>query len=330
MKNLRCLFGLVIVAIVVAGVVGAGLYFFGDSDDDDGEDLTVSEVSNMTIPTPLPDSSDANNESDNPTVELGYAEIITDPKTGEAGGVEYFQRDLGNANLEHDFVYNDPRRMEVNGGHPGITYAINTGYQSSDANLTDQVGWMYRAIQVWDDQQCSDLTLKENTIAPGTPGAIQTYMTTGRMGRWQADITEVGFFSGDEFPYFKNKPSVLGVTLTIFWVDENGNYTDVDGNGKYDVAFREVYYNDDYNWADNGLEGPQENGPALFDFPSVAIHEVGHSFSQGHFGNIGTHKGELVANPRAMMNAIYDGIYREPSGRDVGNHCSNWAQWPNN
>lgn len=66
------------------------------------------------------------------------------------------------------------------------------------------------------------------------------------------------------------------------------------------------------------------------DFPTVAIHEMGHGFSMAHFGMIARKKGELVAHPRAIMNAIYGGQLREPTGRDLGSHCSNWSQWPNN
>lgn len=262
---------------------------------------------------------------------LGMAEIITDPESGEAGRVVWLRKDLGNGQLDHDFVYGDPRRMEFNGGEPGVTFAVNTGFPSSDANLTDQVGWLYDSIFTWDNVQCADLDLVENSVPSGQPGVVQVFFLTGQIPlTWTADLTQVGFLSAAQFPYFAANPNVLGVTFTLFWEDEDGNLTDIDNNGKIDLAFREIYYNDEFNWADNGVEGTQPDGTRIFDFPSVAIHEVGHGFSAAHFGNIGQQNGVLVARPRVVMNAIYGGLLRELTGRDTGSHCSNWAQWPNN
>ena len=115
----------------------------------------------------------------------------------------------------------------------------------------------------------------------------------------EADLTQVGFLGVSAI--FPPGTSTLGVTYTLFWEDAAGNLTDIDGNGKIDIAFREIYYNDQYNWADNGVEG-----------------------------TIGRQDGLLVAHPRAVMNAIYGGTLRDLTGRGVGAHCGNWAQWPVN
>lgn len=262
------------------------------------------------------------------TAVLGYAETITDPLSGEAGRVIWFRQDLGNGQLSHDFVYGDPRRAAFNGGAPGVTYGVNEGFQSADANLQDQLGWLHQSVAIWDAQTCSDLTLSENAIPSGQVGVVDNFFRTGQIvPNWRADLTQVGFLGvGAMFP---PGTSVLGVTYTLFWQDGNGNLTDIDGNGKFDVAFREIYYNDQYNWADNGIEGRQPDGIRYFDFPAVAIHEVGHGFSAAHFGSIGVKDGFLFAQPRAIMNAIYGGLARELTGRDEGLHCSNWSQWPN-
>jgi hypothetical protein len=147
---------------------------------------------------------------------------------------------------------------------------------------------------------------------------------------WEADLTQIGFLSSADFEFFATNTNVLGVTFTLLWTDGSGSLTDIDSNGKFDVAFREIYYNDDFEWADNGVEGPQPSGPRVFDFPTVAVHEVGHGFSSAHFGSIGLQDGVLVAHPRAVMNAIYGGTLRDLLGRDVATHCSNWSQWPMN
>lgn len=258
---------------------------------------------------------------------LAYAEILTDPLSGEAGGVVWLRQDLGNKQLAHDFVYGDPRRAAFNGGNPGVTFGVNEGNYSSDANLTDQPYWMLESIRAWDNQTCSNLGLVQNAVPFGAPGVVQNYFITGSLNTpWYADITQVGFLNGSNFPYFAANTNVLGVTFTLFWVDGAGNVTDIDNNGKVDIAFREIYYNDTFEWADNGVQGARGDG--VYDFPSVAIHEVGHGFSQAHFGSIGRKDGALFPQPKAVMNAIYGGIQRTLSGNDVGGHCSNWAQWP--
>lgn len=274
--------------------------------------------------------STSTNYSDH-TAVLGYAEYITDPASDEAGGVEWFQKDVGNGQLAHDYVYQDPRST-WNAPEAGLTYGVKEGNQSSDVNLSNQIGWMHDSIKTWDNLACADLTLSENEVSDNTPGLVQNFFLGGgiNQGLIEADLTQIGFLSSAEFPYFAINPNVLGVAFTLFWTDENGLLTDIDNNGKVDVAFRELYYNDQYEWADNGLEGPQPIGPRIFDFPTVAIHEAGHGISMAHFGNIGFKKGSLFVAPRSIMNAIYGGLLREPVGRDKGSLCSNWAQWPNN
>lgn len=265
------------------------------------------------------------------TAVLGYAEHLTDPLSGEAGRVEWFRKDLGNGQLSHDFVYGDPRRAFFNGGAAGVTIGVNEGWQSADANLTSQTAWMYESINIWDTEGCSDLTLSVNAIDPTNPGVVANYFNTGGFideSLIQADLTQVGFLGVSVI--FPPGSSTLGVTYTLFWADNEGNLTDIDNNGKIDIAFREIYYNDQYEWADNGLEGRQPDGTRLFDLPTVAIHEVGHGFSAAHFGSIGVKDGFLFAKPRTIMNAIYGGTLRDLTGRDRASLCSNWAQWPNN
>ncbi|MCP4201294.1 MAG: hypothetical protein GY769_05095 [bacterium] len=281
----------------------------------------------LTVPAVAQDYSDH-------TAVLGMAETITDPLSGEPGRVEWFRQDLGNGQLSHDFVYGDPRRADFNGGASDVTFGVKGAVGdnlSADVNLTDQNFWMYESIATWDDEQCADPMLSQNATTPELPGVVELFFQTGNIFEiWEADLTQVGFYDGAAFPYFAANPNVLGVTFTLFWADADGNLTDIDGNGKFDVAFREIYYNDDFEWADNGLEGPQPSGPRIFDLPTVAIHEVGHGFSAAHFGSIGIKDGFLFAKPRAVMNAIYGGTLRDLLGRDVASHCSNWAQWPNN
>lgn len=260
------------------------------------------------------------------TAVLGYAEIITDPLSGVPGGITYFRSDLGNGQLAHDFVPGDPRRF-WNMTATDITHGVKTGFLSADPHLSDQTGTMRAAAEIWNSETCADIDLLEVQVDPNTPGVVDAFFHGFgiNLGLIEADITQIGFLGiGPIFPAFT---SVLGVTYTLFWVDGSGNLTDIDGNGKIDAAFREIYYNDQFQWVDDGTDASRGSG--YFDLPTVANHEFGHGVSVAHFGNIGVKNGDLVANPRAAMNAIYGGAYPELGGRDVGSFCSNWAQWPN-
>lgn len=165
---------------------------------------------------------------------------------------------------------------------------------------------------------------------PTNLGLVENFFAGGgiNIGLVEADVTQIGFRGVS--PIFPAGTNTLGVAYTLFWTDAQGNLTDIDNNGKIDAALREIYYNDQYNWADNGVEGTQPDGIRYFDFPAVAIHESGHGLSAAHFGTIGRQGGRLVTHPTAIMNAIYSGVQRELTGRDRGSHCSNWSQWPNN
>src|SRR5690606_29467092 len=158
------------------------------------------------------------------------------------------RKDLGNGHLDHDFVYGDPRRAALNGGYDGVTYGVKTGFQSADVSLTDQIGWLYDSILIWDEETCSDLGLVENNVSPSSPGVVDHYFNTGVIDESliEADLTQVGFLGVSAI--FPPGTSTLGVTYTLFWEDGAGNLTDIDGNGKIDIAFREIYYNDQYNW----------------------------------------------------------------------------------
>ena len=115
---------------------------------------------------------------------------------------------------------------------------------------------------------------------------------------------------------------VLAATFTFVLTDVAGGITDIDNNGKGDTAFREIYYDPGFPWVDDGV--------ADVDVESVALHETGHGLSQAHFGTISIKKGLFSAKPRAVMNSFYNGPFSELQDTDIGGHCSNWAEWPNN
>lgn len=96
------------------------------------------------------------------------------------------------------------------------------------------------------------------------------------------------------------------------------------------VSQNEVYFNSRFEWtADEELEGTRDpvSGRRRKDFPTVAIHELGHAFSVDHFGTLAVVDGEIVSTPESIMNAAYSGAKRELSGREKGAFCSVWSDF---
>ena len=248
---------------------------------------------------------------------VGWAEYITEASGNEAGGT-VFAKDLGNKQLTADFVPGDGRRTWSGPDAVHLTYAIDqTGdavppFGGLTAAQTDAA--IVRAMNTWNALTCSDLGLVRNATTADL-GFIAR--SNGGSGSFTvaADVQHAGFrdlnFAGN----------ILGVTFTLVFVNA-GVPTDIDADGRADVAFREIYYDPSFNWRDNGV--------ANVDLQSVSVHESGHALSQAHFGTIQQNPaGKLVIAPHAVMNAAYTAPFRDLQGSDVGGHCSNWAAWPN-
>lgn len=250
---------------------------------------------------------------------VAMAEYVTAGGSEEAGQT-VFSKVVGNKQLGFDFVPGDSRRGWSGSNGTEITYAIDqTGdavpvYGGLTATETDAA--IVRGTDTWDNARCSDLGLSRNPDFGLDIGVVAFLNGLGGSPFVFADVQHAGWrdinFAG----------GVLGVTFTFGFTDVNG-FTDIDNNGKLDAAFREIYYDPSWSWADDGT--------ANIDVESIAVHELGHGLSQGHFGRVALNKnGGLQVSPRAVMNALYTGPYRNLAGTDNGGHCSNWAEWPNN
>ena len=100
--------------------------------------------------------------------------------------------------------------------------------------------------------------------------------------------------------------SIIGVTIPFIFVDGAGLPTDIDRNGKADLAMVEIFYNDRFYWG-NGARN-------VVDFYSILTHESGHSLGLAHFGKVFITKKDAADGisipdvkyaPYAMMNAVY-------------------------
>ncbi|HYK05835.1 MAG TPA: hypothetical protein VE974_29080 [Thermoanaerobaculia bacterium] len=244
---------------------------------------------------------------------LEYAEFMTDADSANVGQTIFFNN-RGNKQLTAHFVPGDPRR----GGGTNITYTIDQTEGSVDGLTQAQTNAAIgRAMSTWDNVNCSTLPI-DAVGNPGTDiGVVEFLNGLGGSPFFFADLTHAGWL-----PPGILAPNVIAVTFTFVWIDGLGNPTDIDNNGKQDVAFREILYNDLFTWQID----------ANIDVETVALHEAGHGLSQGHFGKgfVTSSNGKLHFAPRAVMNAAYTGVQQTIDQSDSAGHCSIWAQWPNN
>lgn len=284
----------------------AGGPLFAQAAADDGAELVA-----------FMDAVNATLESEGASYRVAVAEYMS-PTGGSEVGATILQKDVGNKHLGHDFVANDPRRPwsgPPGGATDNITFAID---QTSDAtpilggsSAAQTTAAIRSAMASWDAEVCSDLSLTENDTGGLDIGFVARVNNFVFADVQHAGFTDINFAGG-----------ILGVTFTFIFVS-GGVPTDVDGNGRLDTAFREIYYDPSFPWRVDGVSN--------IDVESVALHEAGHGLSQAHFGNIfRRHDGTFDASPRAVMNAFYQSPFRALTGTDNGGHCSDWANWPNN
>jgi hypothetical protein len=139
---------------------------------------------------------------------------------------------------------------------------------------------------------------------------------------YSADIVHAGWLPRAFFDTLlppNGSARIIGVTFSFIFVDEDDEPTDVDRDGRADVAWREIYYNRRFPW---GTGGNENN----VDIQSVAIHEAGHGLGLAHFGKLFLKaSGDIQFAPKAIMNAAYVSEDRTIRGTDNGSFCHIWA-----
>ena len=188
------------------------------------------------------------------------------------------------------------------------------------------------SIATWNAVNCSKLVVRK--LAPA-PAQIPSFILTGLFP--PADINDVGFIPGAVFDLVFGagaSQNTVAVTVTFSFIqvgpggqpilDPDGNPipTDVDGDRRFDTAFKEIWFNDALPYSTAGA-------PGFIDIESAALHEHGHALELGHFGKIaGDPKtGKLHVSPRAVMNAASLGVQRSLLGSDNAAICGNFASW---
>lgn len=247
------------------------------------------------------------------------AEYFTTGESGQIGRTIFF-RDVGNKQLEDDFVPG----LSLDGTND-ISYYIDEKRPSEDLGVAATSAAIQRAMDTWNRVTCSQPGIFQiPSDRKITTGFVAAELGLKGSYDYVADLVHAGWLPGSFFDLLGEGGStyILGVTFTIIFLDDNGNPSDVDNNGKADVAFREIYFNDAFSWADG----------AHYDVETVALHESGHGLSQAHFGTAfaDSGSGTIHFSPRAVMNAAYSGIQTDITQSDNGGHCSIWSNWPAN
>lgn len=271
---------------------------------------------------------EANAELADRGLAIHKVEYVTAADSDMQGQI-VFANDRGNKQLDSHWVPNDPRRDN----RANITYAID-GTEAATANgvtAPQTIAAVDAAMTTWDDATCSDLDVTNLGVVPIEVGVVQGLLGLGDGLDVGADILHAGWLPAEFFDLLAEDGStfILGVTFTFTFIDGLGNETDIDGNGKADVALREIYYNDAFPW---GIDVTGTGATDPIDIETVVLHEAGHGLSQGHFGRIfGTLANQrLHFAPEAVMNAAVFGLKQDLLGSDTGGHCSIWGSWPNN
>ena len=293
-------------------------------------DIEVETMVAVQAPQPrfveLPDMPEVKGDNLNKSMSGGYgyavymAEYIMADDSNEMGNTVFFS-DRGNKQLTGDFV---PALSALTDGTPNITYYVDNNRPSSDLSDAVTEAGIDRAMGTWDDATCSELGMTKVPFDGRPTGLVSFVFGFGGSPAYVADVTHSGWLPKSFFDLLApdGGNGILGVAFTIVFQDENGDLVDTDNNNKFDVAWREIYYNDNFSWGDG----------SNIDVETVALHEAGHGLSQAHFGSAfrTLSNGKLHFSPRAVMNATYSGVQTDIAKTDNAGHCSNWSQWPNN
>jgi hypothetical protein len=242
-----------------------------------------------------------------------------------------------------EWVKGDPRRD----GRVGVTYAFgsNTAIAPTTRNPdgsnvrlvtpAEQTAYIDEAMSAWRNIVCSSKPIAKVPVPAGTDPDVVDQLVRGQAPSQNyaqpADIVQSGWQPASWFRALAGGTAgnaIIGVTLSFAFTDNAGNPTDIDRNGKADLALSELYYNDRYYWGNGALN--------VVDFYSIITHESGHSLGLNHFGKVfitkqdaadGISIADVKYAPKALMNAVYVTGRDEIAGTDVSSFCQIWASF---
>lgn len=223
------------------------------------------------------------------------------------------------------WVAGDARRL-ADGDN--ITYLVDQSDGATASGLTNAQteAALDRALDTWGNNNClKKVDIVKRADSGADPDVFDFFFGFGGFGSpFLADIVEAGwlpkaFFDAAGGP--GGGDGIIAFSISFIFIDESGNPTDINGDGYFDTAFNEVYYNDNFGNPGGTRPGyPWGINVALpgIDVETIGLHENGHSLELGHFG----------PPPAAVMNPVYAGIRQSPLAIDSAGACAVWRSWP--
>jgi len=226
------------------------------------------------------------------------------------------------------FIPGDSRRDS----RTNLSYVTVSEFSTS-ANGIASEGIFDAMYDIWENEtNCNNVSIDKQVFdltSEGLPSSILGFGGTAPQGPI-ADHNIIGFLPSFLFEAIGAPPGVLAVNFSFAFLDEEGNRTDSNNDGKFDTSHTETWFNDAVTWSLDGA-------PGTTDINSVALHEFGHSVGHGHSGVLlasfdedGQFTGEFLQfSPTNVMNAAYIGIPKtDLSGDDNSIYCENFSAWP--
>jgi hypothetical protein len=259
---------------------------------------------------------------------IARAELLMTP-SASANSPRVVFADNHNLRLDSRWVFGDLRRLVTDGE---LKYGVFAPLARATVGGPAEASFD-ATFATWNAVSCSNIRVRKIPLNPARfPSAI---LNPGIFP--PADIVDVGFLPASLLDAVLGpgaSQAVVGVTFTVVFieVDQNGipirdpagNLipTDIDRDGRFDTAYKEVWFNDGLAYSTNGT-------PGTIDIETAALLEHGHALELDHFGTIfGNLKTlKLQVSPRAVMNAVVLGTLREPLGTDEAALCGNYASW---
>ena len=274
-------------------------------------------------------------------LRVARAEFIVDT-SGELASSQVLLANERSRGLSYQWVDGDPRRD----GRVGVTYAFDP-YQGREPYTRNPDGSGLRqmpfaelepqletTMSAWRDLTCSDAPVTRAAVPTGTDPDVldQLFMGSDGAGRSYAqlsDIVQGGWQLPSFFTTFAGAAgnNIIGVTFSFWFVDENGDPTDINRDGRADTGLAEIYYNTRFAWGNSGALN-------VVDTYTITTHETGHAMSLGHFGKVfvtkkkaadGLQIADVSYAPKALMNAVYVTGRTEILGADNSQFCLVWG-----
>ncbi len=223
---------------------------------------------------------------------VAKAEFIVDTSNWTGASQTLIANDRARG-IGAEWVAGDPRRD----GRIGVTYAFDprqgrepftrnpdgSGLRQVPSAELDPI--LEETMAAWRGRTCSTAPITRTAVPAGLdPDLLDNLFLGSDGGRPYAqvsDIVQAGWQAPSFFTAFAGPSgnNIIGVTFTFYFVDDTGEPTDIDRNGRADIGLAEIYYNTRFAWGNSQAANVVDNY-------TIITHETGHSLGLGHFGKV--------------------------------------------